>query len=52
MTTTAWRFSGTEGADDAVLKLKQLETPRPSRSKMLPLSAGRSTPRSPRCASM
>jgi uncharacterized membrane protein len=25
MPTTAWRFSGTEGADDAVLKLKQLE---------------------------
>ena len=23
--TTAWRFSGTEGADEAVLKLKQLE---------------------------
>lgn len=26
MTTTAWLFSGTEGADEAVLKLKQLET--------------------------
>ena len=26
MTTTAWRFNGTEGADEAVLKLKQLET--------------------------
>jgi uncharacterized membrane protein len=25
MTTTAWRFSNTEGADEAVLKLKQLE---------------------------
>jgi uncharacterized membrane protein len=25
MTTTVWRFSGTEGADEAVLKLKQLE---------------------------
>ena len=25
MPTMAWRFSGTEGADDAVLKLKQLE---------------------------
>ena len=25
MTTTAWRFSSTEGADEAVLKLKQLE---------------------------
>ena len=25
MPTTAWRFSGTEGADEAVLKLKQLE---------------------------
>ena len=25
MTTTAWRFSGTEGADEAVLRLKQLE---------------------------
>ena len=25
MSTTAWRFSGTEGADEAVLKLKQLE---------------------------
>ena len=25
MTTTAWRFTGTEGADEAVLKLKQLE---------------------------
>jgi uncharacterized membrane protein len=25
MATTAWRFSGTEGADEAVLKLKQLE---------------------------
>jgi uncharacterized membrane protein len=24
MTTTAWRFSGTEGADAAVLRLKQL----------------------------
>ncbi|MFJ9952606.1 DUF1269 domain-containing protein [Kitasatospora sp. NPDC091207] len=24
MSTTAWRFSGTEGADDAVLRLKQL----------------------------
>lgn len=24
MATTAWRFSGTEGADDAVLRLKQL----------------------------
>ena len=26
MPTTVWRFSGTEGADEAVLKLKQLET--------------------------
>jgi uncharacterized membrane protein len=26
MTTTAWRFRGTEGADHAVLKLKQLNT--------------------------
>jgi uncharacterized membrane protein len=25
MPTTAWRFVGTEGADEAVLKLKQLE---------------------------
>lgn len=25
MPTTAWRFSGTEGADTAVLKLKQLD---------------------------
>jgi uncharacterized membrane protein len=25
MPTTAWRFSGTEGADDAVLRLKQLD---------------------------
>ncbi len=25
MTTTAWRFRGTEGADDAVLRLKQLD---------------------------
>jgi uncharacterized membrane protein len=25
MATTAWRFSGTEGADEAVLRLKQLE---------------------------
>jgi uncharacterized membrane protein len=25
MPTTAWRFSGTEGADEAILKLKQLE---------------------------
>jgi uncharacterized membrane protein len=25
MATSAWRFSGTEGADEAVLKLKQLE---------------------------
>ena len=25
MATTAWRFSGTEGADEAVLKLKHLE---------------------------
>lgn len=25
MPTTAWRFSGTEGADEAVLRLKQLE---------------------------
>jgi len=25
MPTTAWRFSGTEGADEALLKLKQLE---------------------------
>ena len=25
MPTTVWRFSGTEGADEAVLKLKQLE---------------------------
>ena len=25
MATTAWRFSGTEGADEAVLKLKGLE---------------------------
>ena len=25
MSTTAWRFSGTEGADQAVLKLKELE---------------------------
>ena len=25
MPTTAWRFSSTEGADEAVLKLKQLE---------------------------
>jgi uncharacterized membrane protein len=26
MTTTAWRFRGTEGADEAVLKLKQLNS--------------------------
>jgi uncharacterized membrane protein len=26
MTTTAWRFNGTEGADDAVGALKQLDT--------------------------
>ncbi len=26
MSTTAWRFSGTEGADTAVLRLKQLAT--------------------------
>lgn len=26
MSTTAWRFKTTEGADDAVLKLKQLDT--------------------------
>ena len=26
MTTTAWRFIATEGADEAVLKLKQLQT--------------------------
>jgi uncharacterized membrane protein len=26
MPTTVWRFSGTEGADEAVLKLKQLES--------------------------
>ena len=26
MSTTAWRFSGTEGADAAVLRLKQLDT--------------------------
>ena len=25
MATTAWRFSGTEGADDAVLRIKQLD---------------------------
>lgn len=25
MTTTAWRFRGTEGADEAVLRLKQLD---------------------------
>jgi uncharacterized membrane protein len=25
MSTTAWRFRGTEGADDAVLRLKQLD---------------------------
>src|ERR1700677_850092 len=25
MPTTAWQFSGTEGADDAVLRLKQLD---------------------------
>ncbi len=25
MSTTAWRFGGTEGADDAVLRLKQLD---------------------------
>jgi uncharacterized membrane protein len=25
MSTTAWRFRGTEGADDAVLKLKELD---------------------------
>jgi uncharacterized membrane protein len=25
MPTTAWRFGGTEGADDAVLRLKQLD---------------------------
>jgi hypothetical protein len=25
VTTTGWRFSGTEGADEAVLRLKQLE---------------------------
>ena len=25
MPTTAWRFTGTEGADEAVLRLKQLE---------------------------
>jgi uncharacterized membrane protein len=25
MPTTAWRFAGTEGADDAVLRLKQLD---------------------------
>ncbi|HWG63952.1 MAG TPA: DUF1269 domain-containing protein [Streptosporangiaceae bacterium] len=26
MSTTAWRFNGTEGADAAVLRLKQLDT--------------------------
>jgi uncharacterized membrane protein len=26
MSTTAWRFSGTEGADSAVLRLKQLDS--------------------------
>jgi uncharacterized membrane protein len=26
MSTTAWRFGGTEGADDAVLRLQQLDT--------------------------
>jgi uncharacterized membrane protein len=26
MSTTAWRFTGTEGADAAVLRLKQLDT--------------------------
>jgi hypothetical protein len=26
VSTTAWRFSGTEGADAAVLRLKQLDT--------------------------
>lgn len=26
MTTTAWRFRGTEGADEAVLRLKQLNS--------------------------
>jgi uncharacterized membrane protein len=26
MSTTAWRFSGTEGADGAVLRLKQLDS--------------------------
>jgi uncharacterized membrane protein len=26
MTTTAWRFSGTEGADAAVLRLRQLDS--------------------------
>lgn len=26
MTTTAWQFSGTEGADGAVLRLKQLDS--------------------------
>jgi uncharacterized membrane protein len=26
MTTTAWRFSGTEGADQAVIRLKQLDS--------------------------
>ncbi len=26
MSTTAWRFGGTEGADEAVLKLKQLNS--------------------------
>lgn len=26
MSTTAWRFSGTEGADTAVLRLKQLDS--------------------------
>jgi hypothetical protein len=52
MTTTAWRFSGTEGADEAVLKLKQLETAKLVEVQMSPLSAGRSMPRSPRYASM
>jgi len=26
MTTTAWRFSGTEGADQAVIRIKQLDS--------------------------
>lgn len=51
MPTTAWRFSGTEGADEAVLKLEHLEAAKLVEVQDVTVIRCRSTRRIPRCAS-